>query len=206
MRAWQLAAFAAATMTAHVAPAASEALVPVGLGSSADTGGVLGVTAQPGTRLSRNFRLRIDYITPTLLTGQQLLANAPRPRRLGTMMDFYPEAESGLRVSAGLRFLSKRGRPTWNPYKASQPGSLIYTPAAASKMPIRNNIAKTAPAMTIGWTGHVSENATFGLEAGTIMEHGGARHSAAAISQPSLKTAQWTRTDPVAQVAFALKF
>ncbi len=153
MRAWQLAAVTAAMMTTHVAPAAGEALVPAGLGSGADTGGVLGVTAQPGTRLSRNFRLRVDFTTPTLLVGEQALVTAPRTRRIGTMLDFYPRSESGLRLSAGMRLLSKRGRATWNPYKASQPDSLIYTPATASQLPIRNNIAHSAPAMTLGWTG-----------------------------------------------------
>jgi hypothetical protein len=48
--------------------------------------------------------------------------------------------------------------------------------------------------------------AVFGLEAGTIMEHGGSRASAATIAQPQLRTNSWSRVDPVAQVAFALKF
>jgi hypothetical protein len=205
MRAWQLAAGAAAMMTTHVALAAPVSLVPVGLGGSADTGGVLGVTAQPGTRIAPNFRLRLGVSAPVAITGQRTI-DPMKTRRIATMLDFYPDAESGLRLSAGMRMLSKRGRAAWSPYKASQPNALLYAPATAGKFPVRNNISQTAPTMTVGWTTRLSDTAVFGLEAGTIMEHGGTRRSSATIAQPRLKTAEWSRVDPVAQIAFAMKF
>jgi hypothetical protein len=196
----------AAMMTTHVVPAAAETLVPAGLGSGADTGGVLGVTAQPGTHIYKNFWLRVNDLTPVRLTNQALLNQAPRVRRVATMLDFYPDSESGFHLSAGMRLLSKRGRQGFGAFKSEATSSLIYTPSYSSRLPMKNNIARTAPAATLGWTTQLSKVAVFGLEAGTIMEHGGARNSAAMIAQPQLKTAAWSRIDPVAQVAFALKF
>jgi hypothetical protein len=205
MRVWQIAAAMAAMMTTHVVPAAAETLVPAGLGGGADTGGVLGVTAQPGTHIYKNFWLRVSDLPPVRIANQALSNQAPRVRRVATMLDFYPDAESGFHLSAGMRLLSKRGRGLGS-FKTAQASSLIYAPALSSRLPMKNNISRTAPAATVGWTTQLSSMAAFGLEAGTIMEHGGARNSAAAIAQPHLKTAAWSRIDPVAQVAFALKF
>ena len=206
MRRWQIAPVLAAMVTAHVAPVAAEALVPAGLGGGMDTGGVLGVTAQPGTRLSSRFRLRVGEMAPVAVPGMQTIAAAPRPRRIATMVDFYPAPESGFRVSAGMRILSKRGRQSFALYKATQPGSAIYAPAMAAKLPLRNNITQTAPAATLGWTRRLSDKAVFGIEAGTIMEHGRGRKTAVAIANPDQRPAEWSRIDPVAQVAFAMKF
>ena len=206
MRVWQLAAIAAATMTAHGVPAAAEAPALSGLSSDEGLGGVLGVTAQSGKPLSRNFRLRVEYSLPVLPGNTQLLRGKARPRRVATMLDFYPEADSGLHLSAGIRFLSKLGRQVWNPYRASQANALIYSPALVGRLPDRTNIARNAPAMTMGWTRTVSNVATFGIEAGTIFEHGGASRTSGSIADARLGTARWSRIDPVAQVAFALKF
>lgn len=204
MRVWQLAAGVAAMMTAHGVPAAAEAPALSGLSDAGGLGGIPGVTAQPGQPLSRNFRLRVEYTLP-MLPGVAQSVRA-RPRRVATMLDYYPRADSGLRVSAGIRFLSKLGRQAWNPYRQSQVGALIYAPAAAGRMPDRANIARNAPAVTTGWSTAISSLATFGVEAGTIFEHGGASRTMASIADPQRKTARWSRIDPVAQVAFALKF
>jgi hypothetical protein len=206
MRVWQIAAAMAAMMTTHVVPAAAETLAPAGLGGGADTGGVLGVTAQPGTHIYKNFWLRVSDLAPANLNGQPLPNRGARMRRVASMIDFYPDNESGFHLSAGMRLLSKRWRQGSGSMKGLQSSNLIYTPSFSSRLPMKTNIARVAPAATLGWTTKLSEMAVFGLEAGTIMEHGGARNSAAAIAQPRLRTAAWSRVDPVAQVAFALKF
>ena len=207
MRAWHSAAVAVAMMATHVAPAAGEALVSAGLGSSGDAwGGVPAAIAQSGAQLSRAIRLRFDgLVQPQDVSAASVVA-PPRTRRIGTMLDVYPAADTGLRISAGMRFLSRRARHGWAPDKESRPGALLYAPALAAKLPIRNNIAHAAPAVTLGWITHLSDLAVFGIEAGTIMERGSVRHSSAAIAQQQLRTAQWSRTDPVAQVAFGMKF
>lgn len=209
MRAFRRAACAAAIIMAHMAPTAAEVPASAGLAPALDTGGILGVSAQTGTRLSSTLRLRINGFGPDMkwnAVGQQGLAPATRPRRVATMIDLYPVADSGLRLSAGMRFLARRGRASWTPHKGSLPGNILYAPALAAIMPVRSNVSRTAPAMTFGWTTKLSEAAKFGLEAGTLFEHGGAARSTDRIAQPGRGDRAWSRIDPIAQVALALSF
>jgi hypothetical protein len=205
MRAWQLAAVTAAMMTTHVVPAAAETLVPAGLDSSAGTGGVLGVTGQPGTLFSK-MHLRISDLSPVAFFRGQSPDTKPHMRRVGRMIDFYPDADSGLHLSAGMHILSRRGRGTFSPDRDTSADALIYSPAMEGRMAMRNNIGRVAPAATVGWTTHLSKMAMFGVEAGTVMAHGGMNRSAAAIAQPLLRAAAWSRVNPVAQASFGLKF
>ncbi len=206
MRAWQLAAVLAATMTTHVAPATAETLVPAGLGGGTDTGGVLGVTAQPGTPFRTSLLGRLGELSPVVLFAKaKALDPAPHLRRVGRMMDFYPDADIGLHFSAGMQVL-RRWRGGFAPDRDTSTSALIYSPAFAGRMPMRTNINRVAPAATVGWTSHLSSMAVFGIEAGTVMQHGGMNRSAAAIAQPLLRTAAWSGINPTARASFALKF
>lgn len=207
MRAWQLAAVAAAMMTTHVVPAAAETLVPAGLDSGADTGGVLGVTGQPGTLFSK-IHVRIADLSPVIFFrgSAQPLESRPRLKRVGRMIDFYPDADSGLHFSAGMHVLVRRAKNVFSPDRDTSAMALIYSPAMTGRLTPRNNISRVAPAATAGWTTHLSKMAMFGLEAGVMMQHGGADRSAFAIAQPMTRAAAWSRMNPVAQASFGLKF
>jgi hypothetical protein len=205
MRAWQLAALAAAMMTTHVVPAAAETLVPAGLDSGADTGGVLGVTGQPGTLFSR-MHVRISDLSPLAFFNGRTLDPRTHLRRVGRMVDFYPDADNGLHFSGGLHVLMRRGKNVFSPDRDTSPMALIYAPAMASRLTPRNNIGRVAPAATMGWTTHLTKLAMLGFEAGAMMQHGGADRSALGLAQPALRAAAWSRVNPVAQASFGLKF
>lgn len=205
MRVWQLAAVAVAMMTTHVAPATAETLVPAGLDSGADTGGVLGVTGQPGTFLSK-MHVRISDLSPVAFFNGQSINAKPHLRRVGRMIDFYPDADSGLHFSTGMHVLMRRGKNIFSPDRDMSATALIYAPAMTGRLTPRNNINRVAPAATAGWTTHLSKMAMLGLEAGVMMQHGGADRSAFAIAQPMMRAAAWSQINPVAQASFALKF
>lgn len=206
MRAGQLAAVMAAVMMAHGIPAAGAAPVSAGLDTASGMD-ILGVSAQPGLRLADTLRLRLTAPIMMAEPGQKQLVDAqPRPRRIASMLDYYPQGGGGFHVSAGMRLLAKKGRVGWSPSRGGRPGSLLYAPAMIATMPDRNNLARTAPAATVGWTAAVAGMATFGIEAGVIQEHGRTRTTMVSIAQPRLASSGWSRIDPVAQVAFAFKF
>ncbi|WP_404713992.1 hypothetical protein [Sphingomonas sp. MMS24-J13] len=192
-------------MTTHVVPAAAETLVPAGLDGGADTGGVLGVTGQPGTLFSR-MHVRISDLSPVAFFNGQSISAKPHLRRVGRMIDFYPEADNGLHFSAGMHVLVRRGKNTFSPDRDASVTALIYAPAMISRLTPRNNINRVAPAATAGWTTHLTKMAMVGLEAGVLMQHGGADRTAFAIAQPMIRAAAWSRINPVAQASFALKF
>ena len=191
-------------MMAHGTPAAGAASVSTGLDAASGID-ILGVSAQPGFRLADTFRLRLTAPSAEEPSQKQMVDAQPRPRRLASMLDYYPQG-GGFHISAGMRMISRKGRSGWSPLKGSKPGSLLYTPTMGATMPDRNNLARTAPAATVGWTAAVADQATFGIEAGVIQEHGRTRTTMATIAQPRLASSGWSRVDPVAQVAFAFKF
>ena len=203
MRAWQLAVGATAMMMTHVAPAAAEALAPTGLSGVADAGGVLGVTAQPGTQFAHNFRLRVATAAVTSIDPAS--DRLPRPTRIGSMVDYYLDGASGLHFSAGVRALSKRIRGASNSF-LSPADSALYAPRAGGPLVNHSGLRKASPAATLGWTTAFSSNAALGFEAGTMMQHGSGHATRIGIADPQLAGASWTRVEPVAQVAFAMRF
>lgn len=203
MRTWRFAAGAAAMIMTHAAPAWAEAVVPTGLSGIADAGGVLGVTAQPGTQLAHNFRLRVAMAASSPIDPAS--DRLPRPHRIGSMIDYYPAGVSGLHFSAGVRALSNRIRGASNAF-LSPADSALYTPKAGGPLVNHSGLRKASPAATLGWTTAFSPTAVLGFEAGTMMQHGNARATRAGIADPQLAGGSWTRMEPVAQVAFAMKF
>jgi hypothetical protein len=205
MRVWQLAAVTAAMMTTHVVPAAAETLVPAGLDSGTDTGGVLGVTGQPGTLFSK-MHVRISDVSPIAFFNGQPIGAKPHLRRVGRMIDFYPDADNGLHLSAGMHVLVRRAKSVFSPDRETSSTALIYSPAITGRLTPHNNINRVAPAATAGWTTHLTKMAMLGFEAGLMMQHGGADRSAFSIAQPMVRAAAWSRVNPVAQASFGLKF
>ena len=160
MRTWRFAAGAAAMIMTHAAPAWAEAVVPTGLSGIADAGGVLGVTAQPGTQLAHNFRLRVAMAASSPIDPAS--DRLPRPHRIGSMIDYYPAGVSGLHFSAGVRALSNRIRGASNAF-LSPADSALYTPKAGGPLVNHSGLRKASPAATLGWTTAFSPTDTMPL-------------------------------------------
>lgn len=151
-------------------------------------------------RLSPEFRVRADLVTST--AGNDPLRDPDGPmqhRFASSMIDYYPLAGSGLRLSAGMKFFAVANFLR-DAEKAT--GGLLYAPRLpGSGSGVRTGFNRHTPAATLGYTGGF-KNAVFGFEMGTLIGNANANlpRSYAALGD------RRGGINPIANLMFGLKF
>lgn len=213
MRSRGLVAFVAALTISNVAHATGGLQVPAGLDGDEAAPALLDVTGQPGLRLSRSFRLRIDSsdrieaVAHGVSPLQTNLVDVSRRHRLSSMLDYYPVRDSGFHLSMGMRRSPTRARFT--PGSASSVSSSfdIFMPRLGAPLRVKTNVARTSPTVMAGWAGMIGPEASLGFSAGAVQEHGhGMKMSSVMIARSVTPTSGWSRVGEVAQVNFAMRF
>lgn len=164
---------------------------------------------ESATRISDNFRIRLDsglVTSPAKSDGGQ--ASRLRKRFSSSMIDYYPMGD-GFHVSLGGR-LDNRTKGQRNGALAN---GLLYAPKATRGRNGSSGFKRFSPAMTAGFGETIGKNMTIGLEGGALIARGdpamrefvrfahiGSRNDS------RFNMGGGSRINPVAQVAFALKF
>lgn len=153
------------------------------------------------TRFSPAFAARTDMLTTSTSAdpfGDP--SGAMRHRFASSMIDYYPLAHSGLRISAGVRmfqttnFLRDAERATQG---------LLYNPhLLGSGAQARTGFAKKTPAVTVGYT-TTFRKATFGFEAGSLLGRANANLPRAF---EAVGYRMHGSLNPIANVVFGLSF
>ena len=126
---------------------------------------------------------------------------AMRHRFASSMIDFYPIAGSGLRLSGGLRFLAVTNFLR-DAEQATRGLLLCPQHPGGGTGTVNTGFARHTPAATVGYSEHIGR-AVFGFEMGSLL---GTANSNLPQSFSRASNRQTGGINPVASLAFALKF
>lgn len=156
--------------TAVQAQEAKDARLKVGV-----TAGSLGVGPELSYRLSERIGVRgnVTFLSISRnLDAEDLTFDASlKLASGGAMIDVYPFG-GGFRVSGGLRVNGNKVRGIAQPDAGAtyEIDGTTYTAAQIGTLTAESEIAKVAPALTIGYGGGRSKGFVFGIEAGALFQ------------------------------------
>lgn len=152
-------------------------------------------------KLAPDFRIRTDLLTTSTSLNPLRDPTGPMQHRFASsMIDYYPLAGSGLRLSAGMRFFQVA-----NFLKDAEKATagLLYNPRLpGSGAAVRTGFNRHTPAATVGYTS-TFKNALVGLEVGSLIGHANANLPRA---MDRLSNRSRGGMNPIANVVFGLRF
>jgi hypothetical protein len=152
-------------------------------------------------KLAPEFRVRADVLTTSASIDPFGDPDGTmRHRFASSMIDYYPLGDSGLRLSAGVRFFQ-----VTNFLKDAEKltGGLLYNPRLpGSGSAVRTGFGKHTPAVTIGYTSTV-KSAMFGVEVGSLI---GNVNANLPRSLQMMSNRARGGVNPVANLVFGLRF
>ena len=201
----------AAMAFSNVVSAADVPQTPAGLVDGIEGVGEapLELADRPGFRLSKSFRLRVgvsdrlDAVTHGATPARVMLLDKSRARRFASMLDFYPVADNGFHLSAGMRKLPRPARRAGAGFIGASAFDLAGLSSTLA-LGARSTIARKSPTVMAGWSGMVAKEMQIGFSAGAAEEHGKAFAGGAGFTPGSAK--RWSRVGEVAQVNLAMRF
>lgn len=139
------------------------------------TAGTLGIGPELGFRLNETFGVRGNVTFFSLshhVNSDDVRYDADfKLRSGGAMLDVYP-FDSGFRISGGFRLNGNKVRGVGRPNDGLnfEIGGTVYTAEDIGELRAESDINDIAPALTLGYSGNLTNNVTLGIEAGALFQ------------------------------------